>query len=218
MKKIITWIIIFILGTFIIHFWISLQKNIFVVEKYSYIHWKNDPINKVIINSKYIDHFQEKLRKTHNNPWIEIQDYFVENKKIRFAHIFYWKTFICRNWKLIIQYNWEEKEIFSYDNENTIMEPCTFNVEQTQNDHIFLVDFCLLGWWWSWECFWIDMYYDVSSNNWREGKLFHTWYKIYDMVKLPVNKNDANWEFYEQIYNEFIKSMKLPEFTYCNFQ
>ena len=93
------------------------------------------------------------------------------------------------------------------------MEPCTFNVEQTKDDHIFLVDFCLLGWWWSWECFWIDMYYDVLSNNWREGKVFNTWYEIYDMVKLPVNKNDANWELYEQIYKEFIKSMNLPEFT-----
>jgi uncharacterized protein YxeA len=160
-----------------------------------------------IITTKYIDHFKENLYKKYNNHWVEIQNFFVANKKIRFAHIFSFKTFVCGKGTLIMNINWEEKEIFSFDKEKLEIEPCTFNVTQTKTENIFLVDFCLSSWWGSGECLWIDMYYNINTNNWSEGKLFFTWYSDNKMVKLPVDKNSRNWKYFKKDYDEVIKYM-----------
>jgi hypothetical protein len=217
MKKIILWIAICLLWIVLTYFWIFLEKNTYVVDKYSYIHSEGDTISTIIISSKYTDLFQDKLMKTYDVHWLEIQNFFVDNKKIRFAHIFYWKTFVCADWRLIIQYNWEEKEIFSYDKEELEIEPCTFNVEQTTNENIFLIDFCLLGWGGSWECLWIDMYYNILNNTWTEWELFFTGYQDNQMIKLPVSRTDRNWKYTKWAYDEFIEYMKAQEFEICYF-
>lgn len=218
MKRIIPWIIIFLLWISCIYFWIIWMKKINIVDNFSYIHLEKAENNTVIINSKYVDFFQQDLLKKYNNHWIEIQNYFVENKKIRFAHIFHWKTFVCRNWKLIIQYNWEEKEIFSYDNEKSDFWPCSFNVSQTKDKNIFLVDFCLSWLGSSWECFGTDMYYNVKEYTWKKWDLFFIWYENEQRVKTPLSQTNVDMEAYKKIYEEFLEYMDKNNFTYTYFQ
>lgn len=200
MKKLLL-IIIFIFWIITIYYHSIENKQIIILNDNNYLSSIKE--KNTIVATKHIDIFEQELRQAYKKTWIEIEDFFIDNKKARFAHIFNGKTFVCMNGKLIFKYQWEKKEIFSYDKEILNISPCSFKVTQTEKDHIFLIDFCLSSWWGSGECLWIDMYYNINTNNWSEGKLFFTWYKDNKMVKLPVDKNNINWKYFHKDYEEF---------------
>lgn len=161
---------------------------------------------------------QAIFRKKYPDAWIENQDFIIKNNTIRFTHIYYGKTFVCNKWKLFINYNAEQKEIFTSDNTESDFWPCTFNVSQTSDENIFLIDFCLSWLGSSWECFGTNMYYDVDKNTWKEWDLFFIWYENEKRVKTLLSETNVDIEPYKKEYDDFIECMNKNNFTYCYFQ
>ncbi len=79
--------------------------------------------------------------------------------------------------------------------------------KQTQDENIFLVDFCLASWGGSWEWLGIDIYYNVILNKWMEGELFFTGYKDNKKIKLEVSRDGRNWKYFKKKYDNFIEYM-----------
>ena len=172
-------------------------------------------------NTKYNGNNESKqaiFRKKYPHAWIENQDFTQDNNPIRFTHIYYGKSFVCNKWKLFIHYNAEQKEIFSYDNKKSDFWACSFNVSQTKDENIFLVDFCLTWLGSSWECLGSDMYYNVNEYTWKKWDLFFIWYENEKRVKTPLSQTNVDMEAYKKIYDEFLEYMDKNNFTYSYFQ
>jgi hypothetical protein len=105
MKRITSGILLLIFVAWFSFFWnkYNWAKNIA-----EYLQKKNN-----IQQTEYVDEFEKKLREDYPETWIEIQDFTLDNIPLRFAHVFYGKTFLCTSWKLFAEYKWEIQKIYS---------------------------------------------------------------------------------------------------------
>jgi len=193
MKKLISWIILLIFVIIFSFFWNQYNWAKYIsqfLEKDSNLH-----------QTQYINEFKDTLRKDYPDEWIEIQDFKIGYNTISFAHVFYGRTFVCTDGKLFAKYKWEIQEIYSHDNRVDEITPCTFNVEQTKNKEVFLIDFCLSPGWWSWECLWQEMYYNFFEKTWKKWKLFYPEYPDGTFKKFEIPPDNIN----NQIFNNHSK-------------
>lgn len=203
MKKIISWIIILLFLAIFSFFWnkYNWAKNIA-----EYLQ-----VNDIIKQTQYVDEFQKKLREDYPETWIEIQDFTLDNISLRFAHVFYWKTFVCTSWKLFAEYKWEIYKIYSHDIADSPITPCTFNVEQTDDENIFLIDFCLAPGWWSWECLGQEMYYNFTEKTWEKWKLFYPEYPNGVFEKTEITRDNINFESDSAYSRVFLQDLWIFE-------
>ena len=139
-----------------------------------------------IEQTEHVDEYEKKLRQDYPDNWIEIQDFTIGYNTVRFAHVFYGKTFLCTSWKLFAEYKWEIQKTYSNDLADSPITPCSFNVEKTDNQNVFLIDFCLAPGWWSGECLGQEMYYNFIEKTWKKWKLFYPEYPNGEFKKFLI--------------------------------
>lgn len=203
MKKIISWIIILVLLVIFSFFW----------DKYNWAKNIADYLqkNNIITQTQYVDEFANKLREDYPNNWIEIQYFKLNNISLRFAHVFYGKTFLCTSWKLFAEYKWKIETIYSHDIVDSPITPCTFNVEKTDDEEIFLVDFCLAPGWWSWECLGQEMYHNFIKKTWKKWKLFYPQYPNGVLKKTEITSDNINFESDNAYAKVFLEDLWIFE-------
>lgn len=203
MKKIISWILLLIFVALFSFFWNKYHwaKNIA-----EYLEKKNN-----IVQTEHVDEFEKKLRQDYPDNWIEIQDFTIGYNTVRFAHVFYGKTFLCTSWKLFAEYKWEIQKIYSNNLADSPITPCSFNVEKTDNQNVFLIDFCLAPGWWSGECLWQEMYYNFVEKTWKKWKLFYPEYSNGELKKSEITRDNLNSQFFADYSRVFLQDLWIFE-------
>lgn len=153
--------------------WSKLEINVFKYLNEEKLWYRNTIVDDSKTVEKIIE--EDNSREFIKTIEIDLDELFLKNRVgIDVNHLSSW---YCNWWKLFVDW----KNVFEHK------KYCVLSYDLEDNN--INLSICYWDWWWSWECIFIDMIYNISNNSWI---FLNTWWyyspESTNRYKLDINE------------------------------